>query len=68
VYRVTAYTEFAWNDTYTQRKFILKEDQAFSLRWNWDKDEKNARHPSVDFLLQSPVGGGSKDFVDMLFR
>ncbi len=44
-----------------------KKTKLFRFRWNWDKEEKNARHPSVDFLLQSPVGGGGKDFVDMLF-
>jgi len=26
--------------------------------------EKNARHPSIDFLLHSSVGGGGQDFVD----
>jgi hypothetical protein len=45
-----------------QRKYRLKEDQAFLLSLELGRREKVARHPSADFLLHYIGGGG--DFVD----
>ncbi len=53
-----------YKKTVPKENLYWKKTKLFCFRWNWDKDEKNARHPSVDFLLQSPIGGGGKDFVD----